>query len=195
MYRNQAKIMITWIATFEHFSDLSDRKTVEVFADTREEAEVALDKTLLPFSSSVYLFCSLKKKRGGIRKNAGRPKGSGQYGEETVALRVPVSLASMLPKIQSILSLIEDYRIRSLDASSSSPRWEQLRLFLSDVDAIENEGTEEMSDSSKFYFEGTEVQVLAQSEDGSKTVIQYPSRNGSPGRTSEVKTSQLIKGN
>jgi hypothetical protein len=194
MYRNQAKVMITWIATFENPGDPSDRRTVEVLAHTQDGAELALEQTQLPFSPT-YVFCSLKKKRGGLRKNAGRPKGSGQYGEETVALRVPVSLASRLPKIQSILSLIEDYRIRSLDASSSSPRWEQLRLFLSDVDAIENEGVEQMSDSPKFYFEGTEVQVLAQSEDGSKSVIQYLSRNGSPGRTSEVKTSQLIKGN
>ena len=29
--------------------------------------------------------------RGGARKGAGRPKGQGQYGEETKALRIPVS--------------------------------------------------------------------------------------------------------
>lgn len=30
--------------------------------------------------------------RGGVRRGAGRPKGSGKYGEETKSLRLPVSL-------------------------------------------------------------------------------------------------------
>ena len=195
MYRNQSKVMVIWVAKFECSSACQCRSRVKVEADSQSDAEAQLETMRLPFSRSHLIFSSIHKQRGGYRPRAGRPKGSGKHGEETIALRLPISLASRLPKVQSILSLIEDYRIRSLDASSSSPRWEQLRLFLSDVDAIENEGVEEMSDSPKFYFEGTEVQVLAQSEDGSKTVIQYPSRNGSPGRTSEVETSRLIKGN
>lgn len=36
--------------------------------------------------------------RGGRRKGAGRPKGTGKYGEETKALRVPVSLAEKVAK-------------------------------------------------------------------------------------------------
>ncbi len=33
-----------------------------------------------------------KKKRGGKRQGAGRPKNSGYYGEQTKSVRVPVSL-------------------------------------------------------------------------------------------------------
>ena len=38
--------------------------------------------------------------RGGPRKGAGRPKGQGKYGEQTKAVRIPVS------KVKYILSLI-----------------------------------------------------------------------------------------
>ena len=34
--------------------------------------------------------------RGGIRRGAGRPKGTGKYGEETKALRLPVSLVDQI---------------------------------------------------------------------------------------------------
>jgi hypothetical protein len=128
--------------------------------------------------------------RGGIRANAGRPIGSGRHGEPTVRVRVPESLAPCLDKIQSILALISDYELRSSQTSDSSPRWEQLRLFLADVYAIENEEGEVMSETQKVYFKGTEVKIVGQSEDGTRSVVRYRS-----GRTAEVKTSDLIKGN
>jgi len=112
-----------------------------------------------------------------------------RHGEPTVRVRVPQSLAPRLDKIQAIFALISDYELRSSQASATSPRWEQLRLFLSDVRSIENEG-EDMSEQ-KVYYMGLEVEVLGQSEDGTKSVIKYLSG----GRTSEVKTSELIKGN
>jgi hypothetical protein len=127
--------------------------------------------------------------RGGFRANAGRPVGSGKHGEPTVRVRVPQSLAPRLDKVQAIFALISDYELRSSQASATSPRWEQLRLFLSDIRSIENEG-EGMSETRKVYYMGLEVEVLGQSEDGSKSVIKYLSG----GRTCEVKTSELIKG-
>lgn len=34
----------------------------------------------------------MKNNHGGKRKGAGRPKGTGRYGEETIPVRIPVSL-------------------------------------------------------------------------------------------------------
>ena len=39
--------------------------------------------------------------RGGARKGAGRPKGQGQYGEETKALRIPVSKIKYVSEVVS----------------------------------------------------------------------------------------------
>ena len=39
--------------------------------------------------------------RGGARKGAGRPKGQGQYGEETKALRIPVSKIKYISEVVS----------------------------------------------------------------------------------------------
>jgi DNA polymerase V len=80
---------------------------------------------------------SSESKRGGFRPGSGRPRGSGKHGEQTVAIRVPLSLASNLDKYQSLLALIEDYKNRSADASPTSPRWEQMRAFLSDFAQLE----------------------------------------------------------
>ena len=37
--------------------------------------------------------------RGGARKGAGRPKGLGKYGEETLAMRIPLSKVSYVSEI------------------------------------------------------------------------------------------------
>ena len=51
-----------------------------------------------------------KVKAGGYRLGAGRPKGTGKYGELTQAIRIPVSL---LPQIEAILSQRENPEILS----------------------------------------------------------------------------------
>jgi hypothetical protein len=40
-------------------------------------------------------------KRGGRREGAGRPKGSGRYGEPTASVRVPLSLVAEVEKLIS----------------------------------------------------------------------------------------------
>jgi DNA polymerase V len=47
--------------------------------------------------------------RGGKRLGAGRPKGSGKYGEETKAVRLPVSQLENLPELLNRLRAIQEH--------------------------------------------------------------------------------------
>ena len=46
--------------------------------------------------------------KGGARIGAGRPKGTGKYGEDTITLRIPVSLE------KEIRAFIKKHEIKSL---------------------------------------------------------------------------------
>ena len=37
--------------------------------------------------------------RGGVRKGAGRPKGQGKYGEQTKAVRIPISKVKYISEV------------------------------------------------------------------------------------------------
>ena len=59
--------------------------------------------------------------RGGARKGAGRPKGTGKFGEKTVPVRVPISL---LEEVQSFIEL-RGYSVPlfSCKVAAGSPVW------------------------------------------------------------------------
>ncbi len=50
--------------------------------------------------------------------------------------RVPSEWADKIQEVDALLALIEDWKDRSNQASSTSPRWQKLREFLSDVNSI-----------------------------------------------------------
>lgn len=60
-------------------------------------------------------------KRGGRRIGAGRPKGSGQYGERTVSVRVPLSA------VDDVMHLIETGKIKVplVDMADANEKREQ----------------------------------------------------------------------
>mgnify|MGYP006896874046 CR=1 FL=1 len=71
-------------------------------------------------------------KRGGSRPGSGRPYSGGPT---TGVVRVPIQYANkdVQAELVALQALIADWDCRALDASKSSPRWEQLRVFLSEA--------------------------------------------------------------
>ncbi len=63
-------------------------------------------------------------KRGGRRPGAGRPLGTGKFGEPTKAVRIPASMANDLPVI-----VRQWQRMRDVFAQDASQEWGQLRLL------------------------------------------------------------------
>lgn len=66
-----------------------------------EDAMTTKDKQI---KSNVHSINASKSKRGGRREGAGRPKGSGKYGEDTTAIRVPQSWAIEIKKLLKVKS-------------------------------------------------------------------------------------------
>ena len=61
--------------------------------------------------------------RGGARKGAGRPKGQGKYGEQTKAVRIPVSKVKYISEvINKGLYEVPMYSNNCLLYTSPSPR-------------------------------------------------------------------------
>jgi DNA polymerase V len=70
--------------------------------------------------------------RGGKRPGAGRPKGSGKYGEETKAVRLPVSIADrILESLQAGQDVLD-----VLDVLSEQPEYEPEPANLTLVESI-----------------------------------------------------------
>lgn len=68
-------------------------------------------------------------RRGGARPGAGRPYSGGP---STASIRVPIKYADkqVFAELVALHELISDWDCRSLDASKTSPRWDQMREFL-----------------------------------------------------------------
>jgi hypothetical protein len=77
--------------------------------------------------------------RGGYRLGAGRPTlpPERKAKPKTVTKWIPIELVENLEKLDVLLTLIEDWKRRLENSSSTSPRWAKLREFLSDVEKID----------------------------------------------------------
>jgi hypothetical protein len=129
------------------YSALEDKQdddvTHQFWADDKEDAEEYLRThwvELLGKDPSWFLV-SLEEQRtrGGYRPGAGRPTlpPEKKVKSKTVAKRISIELAENLEKIDTLLTLIEDWKQRSENSSPTSPRWAKLREFLSDVEKID----------------------------------------------------------
>jgi len=139
--------MPSWIMRasrgYSTLDEQEDDVTHYFWADDKEDAEEYI-KThwveLLGKDPSWFLV-SLEEQRtrGGYRPGAGRPTlpPEKKAKPKTVAKRIPIDLAENLEKIDTLLALIEDWKRRSENSSSTSPRWAKLREFLSDVEKID----------------------------------------------------------
>jgi len=116
--------------------------TLQFWADDREDAEEYINTHWVELvgKDSGWFLVSLEEQRtrGGYRPGAGRPTlpPEKKAKPKTVAKRIPVQLAEKLEKIDSLLALIEDWKQRSDNSSSTSPRWAKLREFLYDVEKL-----------------------------------------------------------
>lgn len=70
------------------------------------------------------------RKRGGRREGAGRPKGSGRYGEPTASVRVPLSLVAEVEKLIADKTRIK----RVFMAMDNNQPWPFGRNAFSDVE-------------------------------------------------------------
>lgn len=126
-----------------NFLDNQDEDaTLQFWADDKEDAEeyISTHWSELVGKDSGWFLVSLEEQRtrGGYRPGAGRPTlpPEKKAKPKTVAKRIPVQLAEKLEKIDSLLALIEDWKQRSDNSSSTSPRWAKLREFLYDVEKL-----------------------------------------------------------
>jgi hypothetical protein len=126
-----------------NFLDNQDEDvTLQFWADDKEDAEEYINTHWVELvgKDSDWFLVSLdeQRTRGGYRPGAGRPTlpPEKKAKPKTVAKRIPVQLAENLEKIDSLLALIDDWKQRSDNSSSTSPRWAKLREFLSDVEKL-----------------------------------------------------------
>ena len=133
----------TWIAIFSNDLDGESIKELEIEAATEAEvqkklAEIEYDSNWLNYSVS-----SIRKKRGGVRPGAGRPKGkarAGTYGEgvATKPVRVPVEIAGRLPEVlqnlEQLGELLSDWENEA--SKSTSPRYDRAKKLLSEIRAL-----------------------------------------------------------
>jgi len=119
-----------------------DNVTHQFWADDKEDAEEYLRTHWVELvgKDPSWFLVSLEEQRtrGGYRPGAGRPAlpPDKKAKPKTVAKRIPIELAENLEKIDTLLTLIEDWKCRSENSSSTSPRWAKLREFLADVEKI-----------------------------------------------------------
>jgi hypothetical protein len=79
------------------------------------------------------------RKRGGARPNSGPKKDPKKVHPKTVAKRVPFEYSEKIDQLIKLDSLIKDWKFRYSDAdgSSTSPRWEKMRQFFKEYEALE----------------------------------------------------------
>jgi hypothetical protein len=122
--------------------DEQDDVRHQFWADDKEDAEEYINTHWLELlgKDSDWFLVSLdeQRTRGGYRPGAGRPTlpPEKKAKPKTVAKRIPVQLAENLEKIDGLLALIDDWKQRSDNSSSTSPRWAKLREFFSDVEKL-----------------------------------------------------------
>lgn len=96
---------------------------------------------LLNSSTRSQLSLPVSSRRGGARPGAGRPDGSGRWGEKTVVARVPESKKAILPKLLDLVDdlpfLLADWETRyqegSVRSEVASKCASELRSILLDV--------------------------------------------------------------
>lgn len=139
--------MSTWIATFS--SDIDDDaplRELEVDADSQAEAFEILEQREYDASWQHYSLSNIRKRRGGVRPGAGRPRGiarAGNYGNgvKTKPVRVPEHMADTLPEWisnQEVLKeLLNDWEsMANSGKAATSPRYEQARKLLQEIRAL-----------------------------------------------------------
>ncbi len=137
--------MATWIATFSN--DLNEDapiKELEVEATSDLEALETLDSKDYPTDEwRGYSLLNIKKKRGGHRPGAGRPKGqarAGTYGcgVKTKPVRVPEAIAPKLPEmiesLEELGELLNDWEAEA--EKSTSPRYDRARKLIQEIRAL-----------------------------------------------------------
>jgi len=116
--------------------------THQFWADDKQDAEDYINSrwTQLLGTDPTWFLVSLEEQKthGGYRPGSGRPTlpQEKKAKPKTVAKRIPIQLAENLDKVNELLSLVKDWRERSNNSSSTSPRWNKLREFLNDVDQL-----------------------------------------------------------
>lgn len=135
--------MTTWLAVLSNDIAPDYIKDIEVEADSRQEAEEALERKC--YSSGDlqnFSMVSIRKKRGGVRPGAGRKKGTqGTYGCETVVARIPKHLKDELPElltnIEQLKELINDWEVESNSGKAlTSPRYDRARKLINEIRAL-----------------------------------------------------------
>lgn len=137
--------MSTWIATFSN--DLDEDapiKELEVEAASDTEVLEILDSQDYPAEEwGGYSLLNIKRKRGGHRPGAGRPKGqarAGTYGcgVKTKPVRVPEHLAGKLPEmiesLEELRELLKDWEAEA--EKSTSPRYDRARKLIQEIRAL-----------------------------------------------------------
>ena len=135
--------MSTWIAVLSNDLDGESIKELEVEAESDTEALKKLEAYVYDKSWKHYSLVTVKKKRGGSRPGAGRPKGqsrAGTYGSgvKTKPVRVPEHLAESLPELlgnlEQLKDLLGDWEVEA--AKSTSPRYDRARKLLQEIRAL-----------------------------------------------------------
>lgn len=87
-------------------------------------------------SPSSWFVATVQPKRGGSRPGAGTKVRAA--GGAKVVKRVSPALADKLDAIEPLLARLKDWQERAEDASPTSPRWEQCRKLLSEINELWN---------------------------------------------------------
>jgi hypothetical protein len=136
--------MSIWIATFSNdLDDDAPLKELEVDADSQAQALELLEQREYDASWQHYSIVNIRKRRGGARLGAGRPKGiarAGNYGNgvKTKPVRVPEHIAGDLPELisnlEALKGLLDDWEnMANSGKALTSPRYEQARKLLQEI--------------------------------------------------------------
>lgn len=118
-------------------SDGDDDFKFEIESESQNIDEIwkiAETKMFLLDYKRPWFISSIKPKRGGHREGAGRKK-TGKA-PKTMPRRIPTHWADKVKEVNTLLELIEEWKERSNQASSTSPRWQKLREFLDEIDSL-----------------------------------------------------------
>lgn len=134
--------MTTWIAVLSNDLD-GEIRELEVEAQSDTQALEKLDSSVYDESWKHYSLVTIKKKRGGSRPGAGRPKGilrAGTYGQgvKTKPIRIPIDLADQLPEMLQNLTQLKDLLAdwEKEANNSTSPRYDRARKLIAEIKAL-----------------------------------------------------------
>ena len=131
-----------WIAVLSNDLD-GEIRELEVEAQSDTQALEKLDSYVCHEGWKHYSLITIKKKRGGSRPGAGRPKGilrNGTYGQgiKTKPVRIPIDLADQLPEMlqnfTQLKDLLADWEKEA--NNSTSPRYDRARKLIAEIKAL-----------------------------------------------------------